>query len=118
MPSLTSSFTAEGEPFMDTTRKATREGNEATLQYQSPQEILLLEQLNEDKLTQLLKFVSELGQTPPGADEIRHRIKLFGECKRTDGETAGQFYGRLRHWLDRGIAPTKSPLHAPRQTGD
>ncbi len=103
---------------MDTTRKATREGNETTLQYQSPQEALLVEGLNEDQLTQLLKFINGLEQTPVGAAELQRRIKLFGECKQTEGETSGQFYGRLRHWLDRDMPQSKSPLHAPRQTGD
>ena len=43
---------------MDTSRKANREDNEKTLQYQSRQENLLVEELNEDKLTQLLAFIS------------------------------------------------------------
>jgi hypothetical protein len=103
---------------MDTSRKANRGDNEITLQYVSPQETLLVEELNEDQLTQLLKIISDLEQTPPGAAELQQRTKLFGECKRTDGETSGQFYGRLRYWLDRGIPQTKSPLHAPRQTAD
>ena len=103
---------------MDATRKATREGNETTLQYQSPQEALLVEGLNEDQLKQLLESVSRLEQTPAGAAELQRRIKLFGECERTEGETSSQFYGRLRHWLDRDMPQTKSPLHAPRQTGD
>jgi hypothetical protein len=103
---------------MDTTRKATREGNEITLQYQSPQEVLLVEGLNEDQLTELLKFISGLEQTPVGAADLERRIKLFGECKRNEGETSGEFYGRLRHWLDRDMPQTKSPFHAPRQTGD
>ena len=62
--------------------------------------------------------VSQLDQTPSGAAELQRRRKLFGECKRIEGETSGQFYARLRHWLDRDIPQTKSPLHAPRQTGD
>ncbi len=103
---------------MDNSRKANREDNEITLQYKSRQEILLEEELSEDKLTQLLAAISQLDQTPPGAAELQHRRKLFGECKRIEGETSGQFYARLRHWLDREIPQTKSPLHAPRQTGD
>jgi hypothetical protein len=43
---------------------------------------------------------------------------LFGECKRSDGETSAEFYSKLRHWLDRDMSRTKSPLHAPRQTHD
>ena len=103
---------------MDSSRKANREANEITLQYKSRQETLLDEELTEDKLTQLLAFISQLDQTPPGAAELQRRRKLFGECKRIEGETSGQFYARLRHWLDRDIPQTKSPLHAPRQTGD
>ena len=103
---------------MDKSRKANREANEITLQYKSQQEILLEEELAEDNLTQLLVFIGQLAQTPPGATELQRRRKLFGERKRIEGETSGQFYGRLRHWLDRDIPQTKSPLHAPRQTGD
>ena len=103
---------------MDSSRKANREANEITLQYKSRQETLLEEELAEDKLTQLLAFISQLDQTPLGAAELQRRRKLFGECKRIEGETSGQFYARLRHWLDRDIPQTKSPLHAPRQTGD
>jgi hypothetical protein len=103
---------------LDTSRKATREGNETTLQYQSPQDALLVEELNEDQLTRLLKFVSHLEQTPAGVTELQRRLKAFGDIKRTDGETSGQFYGRLRHWLDRELPQTKSPLHPPRQTDE
>jgi hypothetical protein len=103
---------------MDSSRKANRAGNEVTLQYKSPQETLLGEELSADKLTHLLAFIGRLEKTPPGAVEIQKRIKHFGECKRIESETSGQFYARLRHWLDRDIPQTKSPLHAPRQTGD
>jgi len=103
---------------MDHSRKANREGNERTLQYKSRQKTLLDEEFTEDKLTELLATVSQLDQTPLGAAELQRRRKLFGECKRIEGETSGQFYARLRHWLDRDIPQTKSPLHAPRQTGE
>jgi hypothetical protein len=103
---------------MDTSRKANREADEVTLQFQSRQEVLLVEELNEDKLRRLLAFVGQLEQTPPGAAELQRRIKSFGDCKRHEGETAGQFCARLRHWLDRDLPKTKSPLHAPRQTDD
>jgi hypothetical protein len=101
---------------MDTTRKATREGNETTLQYQSPQEARLLEERNEEQLRQLEESITRLKQTPAGAAELQRRIKLFGDCKRIDGETSGQFYFRLRSWSDRDLPQTKMPLHAPRQT--
>ena len=102
---------------MDSSRKANREDNEKTLQYKSRQEAQLDEELAEDKLTQLLLSISQLDQTPAGAAELQRRTKLVGECKRIEGETSSQFYARLRHWLDRDIPQTKSPLHAPRQTG-
>ena len=103
---------------MDITRKAKREAHEITLQYQTRRESMLEEELAEDNLTQLLAFISQLDHTPPGAAELQRRRKLFGECNRLEGETSDQFYARLRHWLDRDISQTKSPLHAPRQTGD
>ena len=103
---------------MDQSRKANREDNEITLQYKSRQETLLVEELNENNLTQLLAFISQHEQTPAGTAELQHRRKLFGECKRNEGETSFQFYARLHHWLYREIPQTKSPLHAPRQTGD
>ncbi len=103
---------------MDHSRKANREGNERTLQYKSRQEILRDGELNEDKLSQLLESITRLDQTPSGAAELQRRTKVFGECKQIEGENSGQFYARLRHWLDRDIPQTKAPLHAPRQTGD
>ncbi len=103
---------------MDHSRKANREGNERTLQYKSRQETLLDEEFTEDKLTELLASIGRLDQTPSGAADLQRRTKLFGECKPIEGETSGQFYARLRHWLDREISQTKSPLHAPRQTGE
>ena len=103
---------------MDQSRKANREGNEITLQYKSRQETLLDEELAEDKLKELLVSISQLDQTPAGAVDLLRRRKLFPECKRIEGETSGQFYARLRHWLDRDIPQTKSPLHASRQTGE
>ena len=103
---------------MDTSRKANREDNEKTLQYKSPNEALLDEELYEAKLAELLGVIGRLEQTPVEAAELQRRIKLFGECQRIEGETSGQFYARLRHWLDRKIPQTKSPLHAPRQTSD
>ena len=103
---------------MDHSRKANREGNEKTLQYKSRQETLLDEEFAEDKLAQLLASISQLEQTPLGAADLQRRTKLFGECKRIEGETSGQFYARLRHWFNREISQTKLPLHAPRQMGE
>ena len=103
---------------MDKSRKANREDDEITLQYKSWEEAKLLEQFSDEKLTQLLEFIAQLEQTPVGAADLQRRITLFGECKRIEGETSSQFYGRQRHWLDRDGPQTRSPLHAPRQTGD
>ena len=103
---------------MDSNRKANREANEVTLQYKSRREHTLDEELAEEKLVQLLAVISQLDQTPSGAAELQRRRKLVGECNRIEGETSGQFYARLRHWLDKDLPQTKSPLHAPRQTGD
>ena len=103
---------------MNPTRNAKREGQEATLQHRTRQEALGIEELSEQKLAQLHSFIEQLKQTPPGAADLKRRTKLFGECNRIEGEASSQFYGRLRHWLDKDLPQTKSPLHAPRQTGN
>jgi hypothetical protein len=103
---------------MDASRKADRKADEITLQYQSQHDLLLVDELNEDKLKQLLAFIGHLEKTPPGAADLQRRIKLFGECKRGEDETSGHFCARLRHWLDRNLPNTKSPRHAPRQVSD
>ena len=103
---------------MDKSRRANREANEKTLQYKSRRQTVLQEELAEEKLTQLLAVISQLDQTTSGATELQRRRKVIGECNRIEGETSGQFYARLRHWLNRELPQTKSPLHAPRQTGD
>lgn len=100
---------------MDRTRKATREGNEITLQHMSPKEAFLIEELVEDNLNQLLASVERMKDTPEGNAELQRRTKAFGECQRTEVETSRQFYDRLRRWLDQDIPQTKSPLHPPRQ---
>ncbi len=101
---------------MDRTRKANREDHEKTFQYKSRHEALLDDELTEDKLTQLLAFVADMERAPDGAAEIQRRVKLFGECKRSEGETSTEFFAKLHHWLHRDIPQTKSPLHPPRQT--
>lgn len=102
---------------MDRSRKANREGNEVTLQHKSRKEALLIEELVEEKLAQLLASIEQLKQTPEGMAELERRVKVFGECKRIEDETPGQFYDKLRRWLERDIPQTKSPLHPPRQVG-
>jgi hypothetical protein len=101
---------------MDRSRKETREGRETTFQYKSRQEALLDAELTEDKLAQLLAFVGELEHTSEGNAELQRRVKLFGECGRSEGETSTDFYAKLHHWLHRDIPQTKRPLHLPRQT--
>ena len=99
---------------MDRSRKENREAREKTFQYKSRQEALLDEELIEDKLAQLLAFVGELEHTPEGNAELQRRVKLFGECKRSEGETSTDFYAKLHHWLHRGIPQAKRPLHPPK----
>ena len=100
---------------MDRTRKATREGNEITLQHMSSKQALLIEELIEEKLVQLQTSIEQLKETPEGIAELQRRIKAFGECQRIEDETSGQFYDKLRRWLEREIPQTKAPLHPPRQ---
>ena len=100
---------------MDRSRKANREGTEVTLQHTSRKEGLLIDELVEGKLAQLQALIEQLKQTPEGTVQLQRRVKAFGECNRTEGENSGQFYDKLRRWLDREIPQTKSPLHPPRQ---
>jgi len=101
---------------MDRSRKENREDRELTFQYKSRQEALLDDELAEDKLSQLLSFIQELKHTPEGSAELQRRVKVFGECERSDGETATDFYAKLNDWLHRDFPRRKSPLHPPRQT--
>jgi hypothetical protein len=100
---------------MDRSRKATREGNEATFHYQSRQAGLLEEALIEDKLSQLQAFIAQLEQDPTGKAQLERRTRLFGECEREADQSSADFYARLHRWLEREIPQTKSPLHPPRQ---
>jgi len=97
---------------MDRSRKATREGNEITLQHKSQREASLTEEMIEAKLAQLQESIEKLS----GTAELQQRVKNFGECKRIDGETSGEFYEKLRRWFDRDLPPAKSPRHPPRQS--
>lgn len=74
-----------------------------------------IQELVEERLAQLQASLETLMQTPAGAADLERRGKAFGECVRAEGETSGQFYERLRRWLDRDLPQTKSPLHPPRQ---
>ncbi len=103
---------------MDRSRKRNREDNEKTTQYRSRHQVLLDAEQIEEKLPHLLMFISRLEATPPGAAELKLRIKRFGKCDRNLGESSEEFYRRLRYWLDRDIPQSKSPRHAQRQTDD
>ena len=98
--------------------KMHRQALDATLRFRIRRETLTVEDLVEEKLSHLQIFIGQLARTPHGLAEIERRTKHFGDCERIEGETSGQFYGKLRHWLDRDMPQTKSPLHAPRQTGE
>lgn len=98
---------------MDRSRKATREGNEITLQHKSQQEALLTAEMIEARLAQLQASIEKMR----GTEELRQRVKHFGECKRIKGETSGEFYQKLRRWFERDLPQAKSPLHPPRQNG-
>jgi hypothetical protein len=100
---------------MDRSRKATREGNEVTLQHKSRKDELLVEDLAAENLVQLQASIERMKQTPEGTAELQRRVKAFGECERIEGETFNQSYDKLRRWLDKEIPQTKSPLHPPRQ---
>lgn len=102
---------------MDRSRKANRDDNEATLQHKTQNELVLAEELVEEKLAQLQASLEQLRQTRQGATELRRRVKAFGDCRRSDDETSSQFYDKLRRWMDRDVPQTKSPLHPPRQSG-
>lgn len=100
---------------MDRSRKANRRVSEETLQHKSRQEALLVEELAEENLARLQATIQQLQQSPAGAAELERRVASIGQCLRIDGETASQFYERLRLWLERELPPTKLPLHPPRQ---
>ena len=103
---------------MDRTRKATRKGNEITLQHKSRTESSRIETLVEEQLAALQASLEQLQQTPAGIDELRRRVKAFGECQRVESETSSQFYDKLRHWMTREILNTKTLRHPPRQVGE
>ena len=103
---------------MDRSRKATRVGNEATLQHKSRKQAELIEELVEEKLAELQASLEQLQQTPAGRAELKRRAKALGECQRIEGETSTQFFAKLRHWLASELPPAKSPRHPPRQIVD
>lgn len=100
---------------MDRTRKATREGNETTLQHKSATDFQMTEELMQERLVGLQSLIEQIRKTPEGKVEIARRIAAFGECSKIESETAGQYYERLRLWLERCLPKNRRPLHPPRQ---
>lgn len=100
---------------MDRSRKATRQGNEDTLQHVSGQDAERIEALAEERLTLLQANLEQWKQTPAGGVEFQRRLKAFGPCTRLEGEHAGLFHDRLLRWREREAPPAKSPRHPPRQ---
>jgi hypothetical protein len=86
---------------MNLTRKTKQENLEETQLYRSRQASLLVDDMIEEKLTQLQVFISQLNHTPHGRAELERRTDRYGDCKRIEGETSGQFYAKLRNWLDK-----------------
>jgi hypothetical protein len=86
---------------MNLTRKTKQENLAQTRLYRSRQAELLADDVIEEKLTQLLVFIGQLNHTPHGRAEIERRVSRYGECNRLEGETSGQFYAKLRNWLDK-----------------
>jgi len=103
---------------MNPSRKSKREDLEVILQYRSSQQNLLVEERMEEKLTQLQAFVGQLTATPHGRTELENRTKRFGDCQRIEGETSGQFYSRLRQWLDRDVERPRPRRRHSERTGD
>ena len=71
---------------------------------QSRQAALSPGELIAEKLAQLQLFIDQLARTPEGRAELAERTVRFGSCDRGDGESAKQFHGRLRNWLDRNLS--------------
>jgi len=56
---------------MDRSRKATRDGNEITLQHKSQREASLSEEIIEEKLALLQASIEQLRQTPSGTATLQ-----------------------------------------------
>ncbi|MCE9604343.1 MAG: hypothetical protein K8U03_05495 [Planctomycetia bacterium] len=102
---------------MDRSRKATREANETTLQHKSRADVVMTEELMQERLAGLQSLIEQIQKKPPGKIEIARRISAFGECTKIETESAGQYYERLRIWLERRLPQKRRPLHPPRQNG-
>jgi hypothetical protein len=94
---------------MNPTRVVKREDLEKTQQYTRHQETLLVKDMIDEKLIQLQIFIGQLSRTPQGSAELQRRTRCFGKCQRIAGENSGQFYARLRLWLDRDLHDQESP---------
>ncbi|WP_254511439.1 hypothetical protein [Anatilimnocola floriformis] len=100
---------------MDRTRKATREGNEITLQYQTAADSQLIEELVEEQLRSLQSALAALQLTPEGQALLQRRTKAFGDCERAAEESSRSYYQKLSRWLFQELPISKAPLHPPRQ---
>ena len=103
---------------MDLRRKTTPEQNEPAISARSQADTRPVDEINDEKLTKLLTFLSSLQRTPPGAAEVERRTQLYGECKRSESESSAQFYARLRHWLDRDLPQPQSSRAGRRSKAD
>ena len=83
--------------------KTKREDLETSVNYRLQLTKLLPEGLVDERLSQLQTFIRQLGNTPTGLADLQRRTERFGDCQQIESETANQFYGRLRRWLDRDI---------------
>ena len=88
---------------MGPTKKTKQDDLETGVNYRAQLTELLPERLVDERLAQLQIFIKQLANTPTGLADLRRREERFGNCQQSEGETASQFYGRLRRWLDRDI---------------
>ena len=86
---------------MTTTRETKQDGFDAMHEYLSGLTRLRPAGLLEEKLRQLQSFITQMARTPTGRDELERRVSRFGQCRPIAGESAAQFSGKLREWLDR-----------------
>jgi len=54
------------------------------------------------RLAELREFVRQLKATEIGQADLARRQARFGDCTQEPGESDGDYYGRLRTWLDHG----------------
>ena len=82
-------------------RKSNFEDLEAARQSRIRQQNLPPDEQVREKLADLQKFIQQLAHTPHGQADLLQRERMFGTCNPIPGESQRQFYGKLRHWLER-----------------